>query len=67
MVLWYCYVDLRDVALLDVFYISSLLSEEHTTVKLKVFHRNLIGKDDFLGYAEIKMDPSLVYERPQSR
>jgi len=44
-----------------------LLSEEHKTVKLKVFHRNLIGKDDFLGYAEIQLDPSLVYERPQSR
>lgn len=43
------------------------ISEKHSLVKLKVFHRNLIGQDDFLGYVEIPLDSSLVYERPQSK
>lgn len=50
-----------------IFVCFSSISEKNSLVKLKVFHRNLIGQDDFLGYVEIPLDPSLVYERPQSK
>lgn len=52
----------------------SSLSQEHSLLKLKVFHRSLkifhrglIGKDEFLGYAGIPLDFSQVNDGPQCR
>lgn len=45
----------------------SVLSEQLSLLKIVVYHRNLLGLDEFLGHLSIPLDQFQLYERPRSR
>ena len=45
----------------------SALGGKSSVVKLKVYHRNFVGRDDFLGQVSIDIQEFKVHERPRSR
>jgi len=45
----------------------SALGGKSSIIKLKVFHRNLVGLDDVLGQVSIDYQEYKVHDRPRSR
>ena len=50
-----------------VLLLNRLLSEMTQSVILNVYHRNLLGLDEFLGNAALPLQQFQIYERPKSR
>ncbi|ELU05121.1 hypothetical protein CAPTEDRAFT_228126 [Capitella teleta] len=43
------------------------MSDKCSSIQLNVFHRNLLGIDEFLGHTDIPLEQFAIYERPRSR
>jgi len=45
----------------------SPLGGKSSLIKLKVYHRNLMGRDDFLGQVSVDFQEFKVHDRPKAR
>ena len=43
------------------------LTDPQGVVHLNVYHRNLLGIDEFLGHLDIPLEDFNIYDRPRSR
>jgi len=45
----------------------SAIGGQSSVIKLKVFHRNFVGRDDFLGQVSVDSQEFKVHDRPRAR
>ena len=67
LVLTHSVFEISNYHVIVLFSCFRLLSDMEQTISLTVYHRNLLGLDEFLGSVVLPLKQFQIYERPKNR